>query len=78
MEVAVGDDEQGSIAGLAQLITGVSFIAGPFIGGFLYRFGYRVPFLVAFGLALLTGLLAATRPLRRSAPGTEQPIGSWS
>jgi DHA1 family multidrug resistance protein-like MFS transporter len=53
------EKSRGRGMGLMGAAMGLGFIFGPGIGGYLSRFGYGVPFLVAAGLNLMTCALAA-------------------
>ncbi|MBK3496504.1 MFS transporter [Viridibacillus sp. YIM B01967] len=51
-------DERGKIMGIALSGQAAGTLLGPTIGGWLYQLGdYRLPFLVAAGLAFIDGLL---------------------
>jgi multidrug resistance protein len=62
------EKSRGRGMGLMGAAMGLGFIFGPGIGGYLSRFGYGIPFLVASGLNLLTCILAAL--LLRESLGT--------
>src|SRR6185437_13277427 len=51
-------EERGKLFGRFAAISGVGFIAGPAIGGFMARFGLQTPFFLAAGLVTLNLLLA--------------------
>lgn len=49
-------EERGKYFGIAGAFSGVGFILGPSIGGLLASVNYSMPFLVAAGIILLTGI----------------------
>lgn len=58
----VGPEEQGSVAGLVQMVTGATFVLGPLVGSALYGVAPELPFL---GAAVMCGLGTAFVWLRR-------------
>lgn len=59
----VGPDEQGSVAGLVQMVTGATFVLGPLSGSALYAVAPELPFVAA---AVMCGLGTAFVWVRRS------------
>jgi DHA1 family tetracycline resistance protein-like MFS transporter len=59
----VGPEEQGSVAGLVQMVTGATFVLGPLLGSVLYGIAPGWPFV---GAACLCALGTAFVWLRRS------------
>lgn len=68
----VGPEEQGSVAGLVQMVTGATFVLGPLVGSALYGVAPEAPFL---GAAVMCGLGTAFVWLRRP-PGPRTPPGA--
>lgn len=68
----VGPDEQGSVAGLVQMVTGATFVLGPVGGSALYGLAPELPFLAA---AAMCGLGTVFVWLRRS-PVPATAVGS--
>ena len=60
--LAVGDDEQGAVAGLVGTAQGLGSVLGPLLGTTLYAVGITVPYLVVTLLLLvLTGFVWSKR-----------------
>ncbi len=56
LSLAVGDDDQGAVAGLNSASQGLARTLGPLVGGGLYELGRELPY--AFSAMLLTVVLA--------------------
>ena len=52
------DDEQGKVLGLMQSMGSLGRIIGPITGGFFYGLVYYLPFTVAAGIMIITGIMA--------------------
>ncbi|MDZ7849035.1 MAG: MFS transporter [Owenweeksia sp.] len=52
------DDEQGKVLGLMQSMGSLARIIGPVTGGFFYGLSLYLPFTVAAGIMLITGIMA--------------------
>ena len=50
-------ERQGIVFGRLQSARSVGFLFGPILGGMLFDFGYRLPYLLAGGLALLAAAI---------------------
>lgn len=60
--LAVGDDEQGAVAGLVGTAQGLGSVLGPLLGTILYAVGITLPYLlVALILFVLTGFVWSKR-----------------
>lgn len=83
--LAVGPREQGAVAGLMMSLAGLSFLAPPVVGVFLYQLAEPAPFAAnALLLALATALCFVSAPLKavvrparsRQAGAVETPPAS--
>ena len=70
LSLAVGDDDQGSVAGLNSASQGLARTLGPLAGGGLYELGRELPYVFAAGLLALVLVVVLARPTR-SAPASE-------
>ena len=52
------DDEQGKVLGLMQSMGSLGRIIGPITGGFFYGLVHYLPFTVAAGIMIITGIMA--------------------
>jgi MFS family permease len=67
--LAVGEDEQGTVAGLVGVAQGFGSVLGPLLGTTLYTFGVTLPYLVVvLLLLLLTGFVWSKRILAPPLP----------
>ncbi|WP_394618746.1 MFS transporter [Lentzea sp. JNUCC 0626] len=61
----VGPGEQGAVAGLVQLVTGLTFVIGPLAGTTLYGIASWLPVAVAAGLCAVATLFVWLHPALR-------------
>lgn len=74
--LAVSDHEQGAVAGLTGLVTGVGAMIGPLFGTVLYQVGMTVPYVASAGLLLLLTVFVFVHPRLRQLTGEPQPSSS--
>jgi len=72
LSLAVGDGEQGAVAGVNASAQGLARLAGPLVGSNLYEISGALPYEVASGLLLVVLLLVATS--RDVARTREEPV----
>lgn len=72
---AVGEDEQGAVAGLAAGAGAVAFIIGPVVGTWMYGIMWESPYILSAALLAATALYAVVSPgmkrLRRVSKGLD-------
>lgn len=67
--LVVGSEQQGSVAGLINATTGVTFVVGPTLGGALYQLDPVAPVIAAAVAAVLAWIVVWVAPAaRRAAP----------
>jgi len=72
--LAVGEHEQGAVAGLVGTAQGFGSVLGPLLGTTLYTFGITLPYaLVALLLLILTGFVWSRRLSAAAEPVSSQP-----
>jgi MFS family permease len=65
-------DQQGSLFGVINAMSGIGRIVGPLVGTFVFaRFGFAAAYWVASGTVVLALLLAATLPRAAAVPAQE-------
>lgn len=74
--LAVGDLEQGTVAGLTGLVTGIRAMIGPLFGTALYGVGINVPYMASAGLLLLLTVFVFVDPRLRRAAGASPSVSS--
>ena len=65
LSLAVGDDDQGAVAGLNSASQGLARTLGPLAGGQLYALGRELPYVFAAGLLALALVFVLALPMRR-------------
>jgi predicted MFS family arabinose efflux permease len=72
--VAVGDDEQGAVAGLNSASQALARTVGPILGGALYELRHELPYAFSAALLALVLLLVLAAPrlgAMRAAPAAD-------
>ncbi len=67
--LAVGDDEQGGVAGLNSAAQALARTIGPLLGGGLYRIAHPLPYAFGGGLLAIVLVLVALAPRHRPPRG---------
>jgi MFS family permease len=72
--LAVGPDEQGSVAGLVVAANGAGFVVAPIFGAGLYALvGHQAPFILCTVILLGLTLFCATNSAMTGSPLDESP-----
>ncbi len=69
----VGDDEQGSVAGLVGAVNGSTFVIGPLLGTALYGAWDPLPMLLSAGCCTVATLFVWLHPATRRTPAARRP-----